>query len=156
MESDTSDNPKYADVPYWSMQKNTFNELPTLQVIKLNPNSVWESYLKNHPINPEIWDSIKTTPTKNYLYHNESDNSFSFIQDYQKHILVGFLRQDYFNAIKDQKEFYFYFYATNLEQNFRFPLHPYIDFCKEFIGYSSEKNQFIRGKLELLPCGSCI
>ena len=37
-----------------------------------------------------------------YLYHNESDNSFSFIQDYQKHILVGFLRQDYFNAIKEQ------------------------------------------------------
>ena len=155
LESDTSDNPKYADVPYWSMQKNTFNELPTLQVIKLNPNSVWESYLKNQPINPEIWDSIKTTPTKNYLYHNESDNSFSFIQDYQKHILVGFLKQDYFNAIKDQKEFYFYFYATNLEQNFRYPLHPYIDFCKEFIGYTSKKNQFIRGELELLPCGRC-
>ena len=65
LESDTSDNPKYADVPYWSMQKNTFNELSTLQVIKLNPNSVWESYLKNQPINSEIWDSIKTTPTKN-------------------------------------------------------------------------------------------
>ena len=155
LESDTSDNPKYADVPYWSMQKNTFNELPTLQVIKLNPNTVWECYLKNQPINSEILDLIKTTPTKNYLYHNENDNSFSFIQDYQKHILVGFLRQDYFNAIKDQKEFYFYFYATNLEQNFRFPLHPYIDFCKEFIGYSVEKNQFIRGNLSLLPCERC-
>ena len=23
---------------------------PTLQVIKLNPNSVWESYLKNQPV----------------------------------------------------------------------------------------------------------
>ena len=65
------------------------------------------------------------------------------------------MKQDYFNAIKDQKEFYFYFYATNLEQNFRYPLHPYIDFCKEFIGYTSKKNQFIRGELELLPCGRC-
>lgn len=39
--------------------------------------------------------------------------------------------------------------------DFRFPLHPYIDFCKEFIGYSSEKNQFIRGDLLLLPCERC-
>ena len=155
LESDTSGNPKYASVPYWTMQKNTFNELPTLQVIKLNPDIIWQCYLTNKVIGSEIWDVIKTTPTKNYLYHNENDNSFAFVQDYHKHILVGFLRQEYFEVIKDKQEFDFYFYATNLEKNFRFPLHPYIDFCKEFIGYTSEENRFIRGELELLPCGRC-
>lgn len=149
LESDNSENLKIANVPYWTMQKNTFNELPTLQVIKLNPNIVWDHYLNNQLINQSVFDAIKTSPTKNYLYHNENDDSIILPHDDKKQILVGYLKPEYFETIKSKECFYFYFYATSKNKEYRFPLHPYIDTCKEFIGYTNDKSFFIQGHIEL-------
>lgn len=154
LESDNSENLKIANVPYWTMQKNTFNELPTLQVIKLNPNIVWDHYLNNQLINQSVFDAIKTSPTKNYLYHNENDDSIILPHDDKKQILVGYLKPEYFETIKSKECFYFYFYATSKNKEYRFPLHPYIDACKEFIGYTNDKSLFVKGDLQLVNNGS--
>ena len=38
---------------------------------------------------------------------------------------------------------------TSKNKEYRFPLHPYIDTCKEFIGYTNDKSFFIQGHIEL-------
>lgn len=107
----------------------------------------------------ETFRKIKTAPTENYLYHNENDNSILQPNDDKTHFAVGFLRKKYFDFIKSRlnqkNDFIFYFYAT--DKNQRYPMHPYIDFCKNFIGYTEGENkaEFLQGDLELLSNGRC-
>ncbi len=148
-------------VPYWTVQKSSFKEIPDVQIVRIRPEYVWDLYLKNQKLPQEFWKKIKTSPTENYLYHNDGDQSILLPNDKRKHILVGFLRNDYFQHIvtnfesssDKENSFIFYFYAT--DSKMRYPLHPYIDFCTDFIGYSADKNQFIQGELEVLSNGRC-
>lgn len=144
---------KIGSVPYWSVQRSGFKELPSVQVIKLNAEDVWRAYLSSTALSDDVWNQIEVSPTKNYLYHNEDDKEIEYFNDGKVHALVGFFVKDRFKAVENKNEFIFYFYATNDEK--RFPLHPYIDSCTKFIGYNNEKNAFIQGDLKLLPCGRC-
>lgn len=164
LESETSVNHNFADVPYWTVQHQGFRELPTLQVIKLKPSDVWAAYLGNANDTAQVFDKIQKSPTANYLYHNENDNSIIQINDGKKHILVGFLRKDYFDVvakliISGATGFPFYFYATGIERDrhafTRYPMHPYIDSCTEIILYTNDRSQFITGNLELTENRRC-
>lgn len=169
LESETEENPNYGEVPYWSAQHSSFNELPSVQVIKLRAEKVWNFYLGKEKDNAEVFDLIQKSPTKNYLYHNKNDDSLIQINDGKKHILVGFMRKEYFDHISNNlkvlnNNFTFFFYATgfykaNNEQKsqkfIRYPMHPYIDSCTEIILYTEDKNLFIRGNLKLTDSGRC-
>lgn len=148
---------KLGTIPYWTMQTSTFKELPTLQVIKIKPSLVWKNYLQNKVLDFSKWNCIQLTPTENYLYHNESDISVEIKKSLnkQKHILSGFVRKEYFNHIELNKlnEFIFYFYST--DEELRYPMHPNIDFCTEFIGYNDKIGKFLTGKLEITNNGRC-
>lgn len=154
----------FGSVSYWTAQLVGFKEIPEIQVIKLNPKEIWSAYLGNadNKYIEEIFRKIKTVPTENYLYHNENDNSILKPNDGKTHFVVGFLRRNYFDFIKSRlnhlnqnQDFIFYFYAT--DKNQRYPMHPYIDFCKKFIGYTEGENktEFLQGELELLSNGRC-
>ena len=156
LESENAENQNYGEVPYWTVQHSGFNELPSVQVIKLQAQKVWDFYLGTQTDNAPIFNLIQKSPTKNYLYHNENDNSIIQINDGKKHILVGFMRKDYFNIVcsllkKGEKSFIFYFRATaddkESQKFIRYPLHPFIDSCSEFIGYSNDRKHFIHGTL---------
>jgi len=161
LNSETEELPKnYGNVPYWSVQKSGFKELPTVQIIKLKPDIVWKHYLDNTQLTDDSWSFIKTQPTENYLYHNENDGSVLDPKNGRSHVLIGFLRKDYFEYLCNQKKssltkknFIFYFYAT--DKLMRYPLHPYIDFCTKFIGYDKAKSKWINGKLYLNKSGRC-
>lgn len=164
LESENAENQNYGEVPYWTVQHSGFNELPSVQVIKLDAQKVWEYYLGVQTDNTPIFNLIQKSPTKNYLYHNENDNSIIQINDGKKHILVGFMRKDYFDHVHENlkalgNRFIFYFYATGIEkesQQFtRYPMHPYIDSCTEIILFTEGRNNFIRGKLSLTQSGRC-
>ena len=157
LESESAENQNYGEVPYWTAQHSPFNELPSVQVIKLQAQKVWDFYLGTQTDNTPIFNLIQKSPTKNYLYHNENDNSIIQINDGKKHILVGFMRKDYFNIVcsllkKGEKSFIFYFRATADDKEsqmfIRYPLHPFIDSCSEFIGYSNDRKHFIHGTLK--------
>ncbi len=146
---------KIGTVSYWTVQSSGFKELPEVQVIRINPDLVWEHYLKGYSLSEsdKIWERISITPTRNYLYHNADDKYPVIDNDNIKHILVGFLKPDYFEYAKKRKTIIYYFYATNSDH--RFPLHPYIDLCTSFIGFTKDRKRFIKGDLELLPNGRC-
>lgn len=154
LESEKAVTLNYGEVPYWTVQHSGFKKLPTLQVIKLKPDEVWKSYLENNSEFNSVLDGIQKSPTANYLYHNENDASIIQINDDKKHILVGMIRTA---AIREklnngEKELLFYFYATGFEKTsrkfIRYPLHPYIDSCTEFIGYTNDRKQFVHGTLK--------
>lgn len=144
---------KIGSVPYWTVQSSGFKELPEVQIIRINPDLVWDHYLKGIPLSDNFWNCISVTPTENYLYHNADDPTLIQKNDKGKHILVGFLKPDYFEYAKNKESFIYYFYATS--QKYRYPLHPYIDLCTSFIGFSKDRKQFIRGDFELLKNGRC-
>ena len=154
LESDVSAALNFGEVPYWTVQHSGFKKLPVLQVIKLKPNEVWKSYLENNSEFDSVLDRIQKSPTANYLYHNENDDSVIQINDDKKHILVGMIRKEVMKDILNtrKKGFLFYFYATGFDKKsgkfIRYPLHPYIDSCTEFIGYTNDKKQFIHGSLK--------
>lgn len=164
LESENAENQNYGEVPYWTAQHSGFNDLPSVQVIKLDAQKVWEYYLGVQTDNTPIFNLIQKSPTKNYLYHNENDNSIIQINDGKKHILVGFMRKEYFDHVCDKllplgNKFIFYFYATGIEkeslQFTRYPMHPYIDSCTEIILFTEGRDKFIRGKLSLTQSGRC-
>ncbi len=164
LESENAENLNYGEVPYWTAQHSPFNELPSVQVIKLDVQKVWDYYLGVQTDNTPIFNLIQKSPTKNYLYHNENDNSIIQINDGKKHILVGFMRKDYFDHVHENlkalgNRFIFYFYATGIEkksQQFtRYPMHPYIDSCTEIILFTEGRDNFIRGKLVRTQNGRC-
>lgn len=164
LESENAENQNYGEVPYWTAQHSPFNELPSVQVIKLQAQKVWDFYLGAQTDNAPIFNLIQKSPTKNYLYHNENDNSIIQINDGKKHILVGFMRKDYFNHVHENlkalgNRFIFYFYATGIEkesQQFtRYPMHPYIDSCTEIILFTEDRIRFLRGKVALTQTGRC-
>ena len=157
LESEDVENQNYGEVPYWTVQHSGFNELPSVQVIKLQAQKVWDYYLGTLADNTSIFNLIQKSPTKNYLYHNENDNTIIQINDGKKHILVGFMRKDYFDKVclsrmNGTKKFIFYFRATaddkESNQFIRYPLHPFIDSCTDFIGYSNDRKHFIHGTLK--------
>lgn len=156
-DSEDVENQNYGEVPYWAVQHSGFSELPSVQVIKLNPEKVWNCYLGKDKETDSIYNLIQKSPTANYLYHNENDNSLIQINDDKKHILVGFIKEDYLKTISKnidngKKDFYFYFWAIGIDKEngkfIRYPLHPYIDSCTDFIGYAYEKNKFVHGTLK--------
>ena len=164
LESENAENQNYGEVPYWTAQHSTFNELPSVQVIKLQAQKVWNFYLGKQTDNAPIFNLIQKSPTKNYLYHNENDNSIIKINDGKKHILVGFMRNDYFEHVCGNlkslgNKFIFYFYATGVEkesqQFVRYPMHPSIDSCTEVILFTEERDKFIRGKLVMTKSRRC-
>ena len=164
LDSENVDNQVFGEVPYWKVQHSGFSELPSVQVIKLNPQKVWNCYLGKDNENDSIFNLIQTSPTANYLYHNEADNSTIQINDDKKHILVGFMRENYFNHIENKiknnnEDFIFYFYATGTERGsnkfVRFPMHPYIDSCSEVIIYTKDRKRFIKGMLKQTKTGRC-
>ena len=154
LESDVSAALNFGEVPYWTVQHSGFKKLPVLQIIKLKPAEIWKSYLENNSEFDSVLDRIQKSPTANYLYHNENDDSVIQINDDKKHILVGMIRKEVMKDILNtgKKEFLFYFYATDFDKKsgkfIRYPLHPYIDSCTEFIGYTNDKKQFIHGSLK--------
>lgn len=164
LESENVEDHLFAEVPYWTVQHSGFKELPTLQVIKLRAEEVWKCYLGKIKKSDASFEKIQTSPTANYLYHNENDNSVIQINDNKKHILTGFIREDYFNYVienfdKLENSFLFYFYSTGIEKEsgkfIRYPLHPYIDSCSEIILFTKDKSQFIQGKLSLTKTERC-
>lgn len=164
LESENAENQNYGEVPYWTAQHSGFNDLPSVQVIKLDAQKVWDYYLGVQTDNTPIFNLIQKSPTKNYLYHNENDNSIIQINDGKKHILVGFMRKDYFDHVHENlkamgNRFIFYFYATGIEkesqQFVRYPMHPYIDSCTEIILFTEERDKFIRGKLVMTKSRRC-
>ena len=164
LESENTQNQNYGEVSYWTAQHSGFNDLPSVQVIKLDAQKVWDYYLGVQTDNTPIFNLIQKSPTKNYLYHNENDNSIIQINDGKKHILVGFMRKEYFDYVCKnlqslKNKFIFYFYATGIEKESkkftRYPMHPYIDSCTEIILFTEERNNFIRGKLSLTQSGRC-
>ena len=164
LESENAENQNYGEVPYWTAQHSGFNDLPSVQVIKLDAQKVWDYYLGVQTDNTPIFNLIQKSPTKNYLYHNENDNSIIQINDGKKHILVGFMRKNYFDHVHENlkalgNRFIFYFYATGIEkgsQQFtRYPMHPYIDSCTEIILFTEGRDKFIRGKLVRTQNGRC-
>lgn len=164
LESENAENQNYGEVPYWTAQHSPFNELPSVQIIKLQAQKVWDFYLGTQTDNVPIFNLIQKSPTKNYLYHNENDNSIIQINDGKKHILVGFMRKDYFNHVIDNlkslgNRFKFYFYATGIEkesqQFVRYPMHPNIDSCTEVILFTEKRDKFIRGKLVMTKSRRC-
>ena len=164
LESENAENQNYGEVPYWTAQHSPFNELPSVQIIKLQAQKVWNFYLGTQTDNAPIFNLIQKSPTKNYLYHNENDNSIIQINDDKKHILVGFMRKDYFNHVIDnlkslRNRFTFYFYATGIEkesqQFVRYPMHPNIDSCTKVILFTEKRDKFIRGKLVMTKSRRC-
>ena len=162
MESENAENQNYGEVPYWTAQHSPFNELPSVQIIKLQAQKVWDFYLGTQTDNAPIFNLIQKSPTKNYLYHNENDNSIIQINDDKKHILVGFMRKDYFNHVIDNLKSLgnrFTFYATGIEkesqQFVRYPMHPNIDSCTEVILFTEKRDKFIRGKLVMTKSRRC-
>ena len=164
LDSENAENQVFGEVPYWSVQHAGFSELPSVQVIKLNAQKVWNCYLGKDKENDSVFNLIQTSPTANYLYHNENDTSIIQINDGKKHILAGFMREDYFNWIeeilkKSPEDFIFYFYATGIERDskkfVRFPIHPYIDSCTEAILYTKDRSRFIKGILKQTKTGRC-
>ena len=144
---------KIGSVPYWTVQSSGFKELPEVQIIRISPDLVWEHYLKGIPLADNFWNCISVTPTENYLYHNADDLAPVITNNNGKHVLVGFLKAEYFEYAKEKKTFIYYFYATS--KNYRYPLHPYIDLCTSFIGFTKDRKRFIRGDFELLKNGRC-
>lgn len=164
LESENAENQNYGEVPYWTAQHSGFNDLPSVQVIKLDAQKVWDYYLGTQTDNTPIFNLIQKSPTKNYLYHNENDNSIIQINDGKKHILVGFMRKDYFNHVIDNlkslgNRFIFNFYATGIEkesqQFVRYSMHPNIDSCTEVILFTEERDKFICGKLVMTKSRRC-
>lgn len=163
-DSENVENQNYGEVPYWTVQHSGFSELPSVQVIKLNPEKVWNCYLRKEEETGSVFNLIQKSPTANYLYHNENDESIIQINDDKKHILVGFLREDYFNHLIENfdelgNSFLFYFYSTGIDKEsgkfIRYPLHPYIDSCTEIILFTKDKSRFIQGKLLLTKTAHC-
>ena len=164
LESESAENQNYGEVPYWTVQHSGFNELPPIQVIKLQAQKVWDYYLGVQTDNALVFNLIQKSPTKNYLYHNGNDNSIIQINDSKKHILVGFMRKNYFDHVYKnlqslKNKFIFYFYATGIEkeskQFTRYPMHPYIDSCTEIILFTEDRTRFLRGKVALTQTGRC-
>ena len=62
--------------------------------------------------------------------------------------MVGYLKQPYFNFIADALlmpgSFLFYFYRT--KDGFKYPIHPDLKHCKNFIGYTDD-GQIIYGDI---------
>ena len=164
LESENAENQNYGEVPYWTAQHSPFNELPSVQIIKLQAQKVWDFYLGTQSDNAPIFNLIQKSPTKNYLYHNENDNSIIQINDGKKHILVGFMRKKYFDHVHENlkalgNKFIFYFYAAGIEKESkkftRYPMHPYIDSCTEIILFTEDRIRFLRGKVALTQTGRC-
>ena len=142
------------NITYWAIQKAGFKELPDVQVVIIDPKLVWKHYLDNTPLPETEWNKLQLAPVENYLPEHEKSGS---IPADSKLALVGYIKDDYFKYIKDKDEFIFYFYATG-EKNgryVRYPLHPCIDSCSMFIGFRGDKEEFVAGKLEMLPIGRC-
>lgn len=153
-DSEDIENQNYGEIPYWTVQHSGFSELPSVQVIKLKPQKVWDCYLGKDKETDSVFNLIQKSPTANYLYHNENDNSIIQINDDKKHFLVGLLKRERLRELSSgvDKSFIFYFYATKYDEKaekiVRLPMHPYIDSCSEFIGYTSDKKNFIHGELK--------
>ena len=141
-------------ISYWAIQKAGFKELPDVQVVMIDPELVWDRYLSNKPLSETEWDKLQLAPVENYLAEHEKSDS---VPSDSKLALVGYMRDNYFDFIKDKDEFIFYFYATGEKNSryVRYPLHPYIDSCSVFIGFRGNKEEFVAGKLEMLPIGRC-
>lgn len=157
LESEGAECESYGEIPYWTAQHTGFNELPSVQVIKLRTQKVWDYYLGKENDASSAFKLIQKSPTKNYLYHNENDDSIIQINDGKKHILVGFIRKDYFSELSTklqgkERSFIFYFRATANDKDsgkfIRYPLHPFIDSCTEFIGCVESMGLFVHGTLK--------
>ncbi|MCR5762919.1 MAG: LlaJI family restriction endonuclease [Treponema sp.] len=60
--NESKDIENIGQVPYWTVQKSSFKELPDVQVVRIKPEYVWDLYLKNQKLPQEFWKEIRTSP----------------------------------------------------------------------------------------------
>ena len=115
-------------VNYKLMQNSSYESLGPIQVLETVPEFLFENYL-----NGNICLSVLTeTLSKKNLLHNINRRKNSDGADYGL-VLVGHLRSQYYEQIKNKTVFDFYFYDKDKYQTIA--VHPEIMNCSTFIGY---------------------
>ena len=126
--------------------------LVPLYLLFLRPSFVWNAYIKGKSCKGEL-DRIRSEARFQDVF-SEILRSSQTLQRVQKEdgnkplAMVGYLKQPYFDFIinnpSNPKTFLFYFYRT--KDGFKYPIHPDLKLCKDFIGYTDD-NRIIRGRV---------
>ncbi len=115
-------------VNYKLMQKSSYESLGPIQVLEADPKFLFEKFLEGIVC---LRDLTETLLEENLL-HNINRRISSDGLNYGL-ILVGHIRSNYYEQIKDKTFFDFYFYDKDKYQTIA--VHPEIMNCSTFIGY---------------------
>lgn len=127
--------------------------LVPLYLLFLKPSFVWDSFVKGKSCKGEL-DRIRS----GIHFQDAFSGIFDTLQTLQRTqkeddgnkslAMVGYLKQSYFDFVinnpANSKTFLFYFYRT--KDGFKYPIHPDLKLCKDFIGYTDD-NRIVRGKV---------
>jgi len=118
--------------------------LVPLYLIFLKPSFVWEAYLDGKECKDKLLQILKGPQIQNaflnvfgssQVLYREKEKSFE-----KSLTMVGYLKRPYFDFIVDETQkresFLFYFYRT--KDGFKYPVHPDLKYCKNFIGYTDD------------------
>lgn len=118
--------------------------LVPLYLIFLKPSFVWDAYLNDKECKDKLLQILKS-PQLQKVFWNVFDSSQVLYREKEEKAektltMVGYLKRSYFDFIADETlkrdGFLFYFYRT--KDGFKYPVHPDLKYCKNFIGYTDD------------------
>lgn len=149
-DSDESENIKlrgYVTMIDWGVES-----LVPLYLLFLRPSFVWDAYIKGKSCKDEL-NKVRSKVQFQDVFSGILGTSQTLLRKKKENVdnrltMVGYLKQPYFNFIADALlmpgSFLFYFYRT--KDGFKYPIHPDLKHCKNFIGYTDD-GQIIYGDI---------
>lgn len=126
--------------------------LVPLYLLFLRPSFVWDAYIKGKSCKDEL-NKVRSKVQFQDVFSGILGTSQTLLRKKKENVdnqltMVGYLKQPYFNFIADALlmpgSFLFYFYRT--KDGFKYPIHPDLKHCKNFIGYTDD-GQIIYGDI---------
>ena len=126
--------------------------LVPLYLLFLRPSFVWNAYITGKSCKDEL-NKVRSEVQFQDVFSGILGTSQTLLRKKKENVdnqltMVGYLKQPYFNFIADallmSGSFLFYFYRT--KDGFKYPIHPDLKHCKNFIGYTDD-GQIIYGDI---------
>ena len=126
--------------------------LVPLYLLFLRPSFVWNAYITGKSCKDEL-NKVSSEVQFQDVFAGILGTSQTLLRKKKENVdnqltMVGYLKQPYFNFIADALlmpgSFLFYFYRT--KDGFKYPIHPDLKHCKNFIGYTDD-GQIIYGDI---------
>ena len=134
------------------MQSFALETLCSISLVELNPDFVFEQYVRGKKF-PDALEKIDATPIPKITLSNY-DWQHDFIP--RLHFtMAGFLRKPYAEQIRTRKkDFVFFFYRKKGEVIY--PVHNLLPCCGSFIGYNPDCHFFVKGNIAAPEHGQTI